>query len=94
MDNSLSNNALGQIKWAPLFLLFNGFWIVDNQQMFRGKWEYIMRETDNMQSNHFIHDLEISHSSPLFLMVFMSVILIALQIIIPNKLLAMWGFSL
>lgn len=48
MDNSLSNNALAQIKWAPLFLLFNGFWIVDNQQMFKGKWNYIMRETDPM----------------------------------------------
>lgn len=34
MDNMLSLNALSKIKWAPLFLLFNGFWIVDNKQMF------------------------------------------------------------
>lgn len=31
MDNTLSNNALSAIMWAPIFLLFNGFWIVDNK---------------------------------------------------------------
>jgi len=31
MDNTLSNNAIGAIMWAPIFLLFNGFWIVDNK---------------------------------------------------------------
>lgn len=60
MDNSLSNNALNQIKWAPVFLLFNGFWLIDNQQMFKGKWSYIMKESDPMKSQHFIHNLEIT----------------------------------
>lgn len=94
MDNSLSNNALKQIRWAPMFLLFNGFWITDNQQMFRGKWDYIMKETDPMKSNHFIHDLQITQSAPLFIMVFFSTILILLQIVIPKEYLALWGFSL
>lgn len=82
------------MRWAPLFLLFNGFWIVDNQQMFKGSWNYIMRETDSMISGHYIHDLEITQSAPLFMMVFMSTILLILQTVIPDKLLAIWGFSL
>lgn len=94
MDNSLSNNALSKIRWAPLFLLFNGFWMVDNRQMFNGDWNYIMRETDYMKSGHAIHSLEVTQSAPLFLMVFMSVIIITLQIIIPDSLLSSWGFSL
>ena len=34
MDDSLSNNALRMIQFAPLFLLFNGYWMIDNQQIF------------------------------------------------------------
>lgn len=31
MDDSLSTNALNMLKWAPLLLLFNGFWMVGNK---------------------------------------------------------------
>ena len=94
MDNSLSNNALANMKWAPLFLLFNGFWIIDNKQMFQGHWNYLMRETESMKSDHYVHQLEITQSAPLFLMALMSVFIITLQIIIPDSVLALWGFSL
>ena len=82
------------MRYAGLFLLFNGFWIVDNQQMFKGQWNYIMRETDPMRSSHYIHHLEITQSAPLYMMVFMSTILLVLQIVIPDRLLQLWGFSL
>ena len=60
MDNSLSNNALNVIRYAPLFMIFNGFWLLDNQQMFKGKWNYLMRETDYMKSQHYLSDLRIN----------------------------------
>lgn len=31
MDDTLSKKALALIKWAPLFLLFNGYWMLSNQ---------------------------------------------------------------
>ena len=31
MDDTLSKKALQLIKWAPLFLLFNGYWMLSNQ---------------------------------------------------------------
>jgi hypothetical protein len=34
MDNSLNNNALMMITYAPLFLLMNSFWMVDNRTIF------------------------------------------------------------
>jgi len=35
MDNVLTKNAMSMVKMAPLFLLCNGFWMVDNKQIFR-----------------------------------------------------------
>lgn len=34
MGNSLNNTVLHMLQWAPLFLLMNGFWIVDNRSIF------------------------------------------------------------
>jgi hypothetical protein len=31
MDDSLSNSVLTILKYAPVFLLFNGYWFMDNQ---------------------------------------------------------------
>lgn len=31
MDNSLSNSVLSILKYAPLMLLFNGYWLMDNR---------------------------------------------------------------
>ena len=34
MDDSLSTNALDKLKYAPLLLLFNAFWMLGNKQIF------------------------------------------------------------
>lgn len=31
LDDSLSTNALNMLKWAPLLLLFNGYWMIGNK---------------------------------------------------------------
>lgn len=33
-DDKLNNAALAQMKWAPLFMLFFGYWIMGQQQIF------------------------------------------------------------
>lgn len=53
MDNSLSNNALSMLKYAPVFLLLNGFWMVDNKTIFHNQWAYKMKSSEFMKSNHF-----------------------------------------
>ena len=34
MGEELAQEALGITKYAPLFLLFNGAWLMDNRKMF------------------------------------------------------------
>lgn len=69
MDNSLNNNALNMITFAPIFLLMNGFWFVDNKAIFENVWFYKMRFTDNMKSGHFLEGFHVTHSTPLFIFV-------------------------
>jgi hypothetical protein len=52
MDNALNNNALNMVTFAPMFLLMNGFWLVDNKIIFDNHWEYRMRVNENMGSGH------------------------------------------
>lgn len=40
MDNSLSDSVLSIMKYAPLMLLFNGYWLMDNKQFFDNVWHY------------------------------------------------------
>lgn len=38
LDDRLTKSALEIIKWAPLFMLFNGFWMISNPSIFRNQW--------------------------------------------------------
>jgi hypothetical protein len=31
LDDKLTNNLLAMIKWAPLIMLFNGYWMLSNE---------------------------------------------------------------
>jgi hypothetical protein len=81
MDDTLSKNALNLIKWAPLFLLFNGYWMLSNRQIFENSWSYIMTSRDTMASKHIFNRLDINHATPLAVMAFASVGILATQII-------------
>jgi uncharacterized membrane protein YidH (DUF202 family) len=41
LDDRLTNNLLAMIKWAPLIMLFNGYWMLSNKQIFANKWSYV-----------------------------------------------------
>jgi hypothetical protein len=96
MDNKLTKNALGMIKLAPLFLLFNGFWMVDNKQIFENVWSYVKLDNHPMPSHHYIIDdspHNVHHSSPLAIMAAGGFILVLLQAFFGDILDA-FGFTL
>lgn len=66
MDNALSNSVLSILKYAPLCLLFNGFWLLDNKQFFDNVWNYKDKSTETMKSGHLIN-FHVCQSSPLIL---------------------------
>jgi len=52
MDNSLSDSVLSIMKYAPLMMLFNGYWLMDNRQFFDNVWHYKDKVTQNMWADH------------------------------------------
>lgn len=54
MDDSLSKSVLSILKYGPLCLLFNGFWLMDNRQFFDNVWIYKDKSTENMMSGHHV----------------------------------------
>jgi hypothetical protein len=93
MDNSLSDSVLSILKYAPMLMLFNGYWLMDNRQFFDNVWHYKDKVTDNMWADHF-PEYRVAQSSPLLLMSATCVALIVVQIIIPAELLLKWGFTM
>jgi hypothetical protein len=69
LDDTLTTNALGVLRWAPLLLLMNSYWMLSNKQMFSNSWSYISIQSDSMLSNHFF-ELELNQASPLLIVAF------------------------
>lgn len=93
MDNSLSNSVLSILKYAPLMLLFNGYWLMDNRQFFDNAWHYKDKVTQHMWADH-LPEYRVCQSSPLFLMALTCTILIVVQVIVPEELMLKWGFTM
>lgn len=66
MDDALSKSVLSILKFAPLCLLFNAFWLLDNRQIFDNVWLYKDKTTHNMKSGHFV-GFKVNQASPLLL---------------------------
>lgn len=94
MDNSLNNNAIKMVSYAPIFLLMNGYWLVDNKIMFSNQWDYLMRVNDNMKSGHVFEGFKVAPSTPLLLFIMIAVAMKLLITIVPYDTLKMLGFSL
>ena len=97
IDDKLNNDAMKILMFSPLLLLFNGYWMLDNRQIFSREWAYVMREKDQMKSGH--HPIEVfsltsSYSTPLFLFAFISIVIITLQLVIPKKQQMLMGLTM
>lgn len=93
MNDSITRQVMALLKFSPLFLIFNGYWIMDNQQIFNNVWSYKMQAYDHMPSAHQIM-FKVNQASPLFYICFASIIILILQFSIPPELLMQLGFSL
>jgi hypothetical protein len=54
LDDKLTLNAVSMLKYAPLLLLFNAYWMVTNRQIYVNEWHWIAKSTETMISNHFV----------------------------------------
>lgn len=94
LDNKLTNNAIDKLKYAPLLMIFNGYWMISNKQIFTNN--IILKDTSEqltMFSGHLIHDIRVDWAAPMLFMAICSVFLIIIQNLYKDKL-QEWGFSL
>lgn len=103
MDNKLMQNCINMLKWGPLLMLLNGYWMLSNRQIFYNFTTPIDRSSEPMPSGHFIAQAFsfIQPSTPVFLMFLFDVGLIAMFIfngfyseVFGYDLLQKWGFSM
>ena len=80
MNDFLIKNALSILKFAPLVFLFNGYWMIDNRQIFDNVHPYINYNMETMKSDHLLTDfMYVSRHTPLQYIIFSSVFTIVVQ---------------
>ena len=63
MGDTMTQTSISALRFAPIIMLINGYWMVSNRQIFENKWAYIHDSMDPMKSLHKIH-LEINWAVP------------------------------
>jgi len=67
-DEKLNASALSTLKWAPVFLLFFGYWIMSNKQLFGNTVLPLQRTNEVIQTDHKIFsNIQVDQSFPLLL---------------------------
>lgn len=52
MGDTMINQFIQIVKLAPILLILNGWWMLDNQQIFANKWNYLLKSFQPMPSGH------------------------------------------
>lgn len=92
LDNKLTINCIDMLKWSPILFLFNGYWMLSNEQIFKNTWFYIQNTNEKMKSGHQVY-IGVTWAAPLLLMAVASIFLVAVQKIFADYLMK-WGFAL
>lgn len=77
LDDKLTINCINMLKFSPLMMLMNCFWMVTNKQLFANEWEWIQKSTETMNSNHLV-SFSITNSNwgnPVLYMIIIGVLL-------------------
>ena len=94
LDDELTNSCIRMLKYAPLFLVCNAYWMLSNPQIFENRWFYKDQKVHSMLSGHHVQDAaEICPASPLLLMSIGSLTLLGIKRIFYDRL-QEWGFSM
>jgi len=95
LDDKLTKNLIGVMKWAPLIMLFNGYWMLSNEQIFNNRWFYIPNTIagTTMESGHTIN-FDVNWAAPMLIMALAAVFLVLFIRFCPHELRMALGFSL
>ena len=92
LDDKLAKNAIELLYWSPVLLLFNGYWMLSNHQIFLNVWSYIDQQDQGMKSDHHI-DGDINWASPVLLMAVTAILFTGVTKRFQSYLMD-WGFAL
>lgn len=93
LDDKLIRNCIRMLKWAPLLLLANGYWMISNEQIFNNVFEFISRKSDPMKSNHFFFFETPGHYLPILIMAFAHIALVIIMVV-ASEWMKRTGFTL
>ena len=65
MGDTLTSTTIGALNFSPILLLFNGYWMLSNRQIFENKWAYIQVDGEPMKSLHILTELHVTWAAPL-----------------------------
>ena len=92
MGDYMTNSTISTLKFSPILLLINGFWMLSNPQIFDNKWSYIHMDMEPMKSLHRI-ELNINHSIPLLVLGIGAIFIFVVSNLFPDQLKAL-GYTM
>jgi hypothetical protein len=92
LDDKLTKNALDMLRYAPLLMLLNGYWMLSNKQIFQNAYSLKEKSGEHMKSGHVLH-FDVNWATPVLLMCAASLLLLTAQKLFREKLTA-WGFTM
>lgn len=93
MDDTSTRSALATVKYAPLFLLANGWWMLSNRQIFGNAWSYVEHDQQPMPSRHWVVPTGLDWATPVLLTALAGFVVSLLQAFF-GPLLASLGFAM
>jgi len=81
------------IYYGPMLMLFNGFWVMDNLQIFDNVSNSKDSSSDHMKSGHTI-ELRIAQSSPMLYVCLIAIAVMSLRWVIPYGYFIEKGFTM
>jgi len=94
LDDRLTKNANSILKWCPMMFLFNGYWMLNNQQMFKPKVITLIPTSNvQMETNHYWNTVgDVDQAIPVLMIAVIVCILFILKSLCKKNLRA-WGFA-
>eukprot|EP00347_Sterkiella_histriomuscorum_P002409 403368266 len=67
-DEKLNESVIATLKWAPVFMMIFGFWMMGNRQIFQNTVLASEYKTDPTPTDHKGYDISVDQSLPLFIL--------------------------
>ena len=93
LDDKLIRNSLHMMRWAPLFFLANGYWMVSNRQIFFNEYTFKDFNHEGMKSGHLFKWSTNDHALPLAIFALIHFILIVFTLF-GSELMMRLGFTM